>query len=119
MGLSKISCSLETCLELLTGKWKICILTLLFNKPYRFGEIKKKLPNITIKMLSQSLKELTESEIIVRWDHNTKPPKVIYSISTFGKTLRPVIDELEKWESKNLTQIQKSLMKKNEILLID
>ncbi len=113
MRLNKISCSLENCLELLTGKWKICILTHLFDKPHRFGEIRKKLPNITIKMLSQALKEMTAAELIVRWDHKTKPPKVLYSISTFGKTLKPVLDELEKWESENLTQIQKSLVQKN------
>tara|TARA_Y100000741_G_C18060034_1_gene480115 strand:+ start:201 stop:602 length:402 start_codon:yes stop_codon:yes gene_type:complete len=113
MGSIKLSCSLEKCLQLLTGKWKICILSLLFDKPYRFGEIKKKLPNITIKMLSQALKELVNSELIVRWDHKTKPPKVIYSISTFGQTLKPLIEEIEKWESENLNQIQKSLMKRH------
>ena len=61
----------------------------------------------------QALKEMTAAELIVRWDHKTKPPKVLYSISTFGKTLKPVLDELEKWESENLTQIQKSLVQKN------
>jgi DNA-binding HxlR family transcriptional regulator len=112
MGLNKISCSLESCLELLNGKWKLCILTTLFDKPHRFGEIRKKLPNITIKMLSQALKDLTNSELIVRWDHNTRPPKVLYSISTFGKTLKPLIEEIERWENENLAQIQKSLIKK-------
>ena len=63
-------------------------------------------------MLSQALRNLTNSDLIVRWDHKTKPPKVLYSISTFGKTVKPLIEEIERWESENLTQIQKSLAKK-------
>ena len=112
MGINKSSCALESSLELLNGKWKLCILNLLFEKPHRFGEIRKKLPNLTIKMLSQALRNLTNSDLIVRWDHKTKPPKVLYSISTFGKTVKPLIEEIERWESENLTQIQKSLAKK-------
>ena len=112
MGINKSSCALESSLELLNGKWKLCILNLLFKKPHRFGEIRKKLPNLTIKMLSQALRNLTNSDLIVRWDHKTKPPKVLYSISTFGKTVKPLIEEIERWESENLTQIQKSLAKK-------
>ena len=42
MGTIKISCALENCLELLSGKWKICILDILFQGPHRFGEIRKK-----------------------------------------------------------------------------
>ena len=45
-------------------------------------------------MLSQALRNLTNSDLIVRWDHKTKPPKVLYSISTFGKTVKPLIEEM-------------------------
>ena len=77
MGSNKTSCSLENCLEILTGKWKICIINILFEKPHRFGELRKRLPNITIKMLSQALKELHTSDLIHREDFHTKPLKVI------------------------------------------
>ena len=111
MGTIKISCALENCLELLSGKWKICILDILFKGPHRFGEIRKKLPNITIKMLSQALKELHTSDLIDRVDYKTKPLKVIYSISKFGETIKPVMKELKKWNKKNLPQIHTSLMR--------
>ena len=86
---------------------------ILFEKPHRFGEIRKRLPNITIKMLSQALKELHTSDLIQRKDFNTKPLKVIYSISNFGNTLRPVIKELGKWNNKHLAQIHTSLMRRH------
>ena len=111
MGKIKTSCALENCLELLTGKWKICILDILFDKPHRFGEIRKKLPNITIKMLSQALKELHTSDLVNRVDHQTKPLKVIYSISDFGFTIKPVILEVHKWNDNHLSKIHTSLMR--------
>ena len=107
----RTSCALENSLELLTGKWKICILSLLFEKPYRFGEIKKKFPNISIKMLSQVLSELKIADLIERKDFKTKPLKVMYSISLFGETLKPIINELEIWEGRNLAQIHTSLVR--------
>ncbi|MAJ66102.1 MAG: MarR family transcriptional regulator [Pelagibacteraceae bacterium TMED233] len=113
MGTIKISCALENCLELLSGKWKICILDILFQGPHRFGEIRKKLPNITIKMLSQALKELHTSDLIDRVDYKTKPLKVIYSISKFGETIKPVMKELKKWNKINLPQIHTSLMRQH------
>ena len=118
MGTIKISCALENCLELLSGKWKICILDILFQGPHRFGEIRKKLPNITIKMLSQALKELHTSDLIDRVDYKTKPLKVIYSISKFGETIKPVMKELIKWNKKNLPQIHTSALSTVSLSLV-
>ena len=85
----------------------------MFEKPHRFGEIRKKLPHITIKMLSQALKELHTSDLINRVDHRTKPLKVIYSISNFGHTVKPVIEELQKWNNKHISKIHTSLMRQH------
>jgi len=114
----RTSCALENGLELLTGKWKICILSILFEKPYRFGEIKKKFPNISIKMLSQVLSELKTADLIKKKDFKTKPLKVMYSISLFGETLKPIINELEIWEGRHLAHIHTSLVRTKNTKII-
>ena len=114
----RTSCALENGLELFTGKWKICILSILFEKPYRFGEIKKKFPNISIKMLSQVLSELKTADLIKKKDFKTKPLKVMYSISLFGETLKPIINEIEIWEGRHLAQIHTSLVRYKDTKII-
>ena len=72
MNKLKSSCPVERSLEIISGKWKICILWKLHEKKYRFGELKKSMPDITIKMLSQQLKELELGNFIHRKDFKTR-----------------------------------------------
>jgi DNA-binding HxlR family transcriptional regulator len=101
----KSSCPVERSLEIINGKWKICILWKLSEKKYRFGELKKSMPDITIKMLSQQLKELEIGNFIHRKDFKTIPPKVEYSITNFGKSLGPIISQISNWGIKNKKHI--------------
>ena len=57
--------------------------------------------DITVKMLSQQLKELVKAELVVRKDYQVVPPKVEYYLSDKGKTLIPILDEIEKWGVKH------------------
>ena len=107
----KSSCAVERSLELISGKWKICILWKLSEKTYRFGELKKSMPDITIKMLSQQLKELELGNFINRKDFKTVPPKVEYSISNFGESLEPIIRQIADWGVKNKKHIDITLGK--------
>ena len=108
------SCPVERSLEVISGKWKICILWKLLTRTYRFGEFKKEMPDITIKMLVQQLKQLEASGLINRKDYKTIPLKVEYSISTFGKTLTTIISNIAKWGTENEKHVNQALSKLNK-----
>ena len=107
----KSSCPVERSLEIISGKWKICILWKLSEKNYRFGELRKSMPDITIKMLSQQLKELELGKFVHRKDFQTMPLKVEYSITTFGQSLVPIINQIADWGIKNKKHIDFTLGK--------
>ncbi|MEZ4659251.1 MAG: helix-turn-helix domain-containing protein [Caldilineaceae bacterium] len=91
-------CPVETSLELLSGKWKPRILWKLHQQGViRFGELKRQLADITPKMLTQQLRELEQDGLVHREVYPVVPPKVEYSLSDFGKTLKPILDTLAEW----------------------
>jgi len=80
------------------GKWKPLILYLLHkNKVMRFSELKHQIDGITQKMLTQQLRELEKDRIITRKVYPVIPPKVEYSITTHGKTIIPILLDMESW----------------------
>ena len=103
----KSSCPVERSLEIINGKWKICILWKLYEKNHRFGELKKSIPDITIKMLSQQLKELEFAKFINRKDYHTIPPKVEYSLTELGKSSIPILNSLHHWGKSKKRTIDK------------
>lgn len=103
-------CPIETALEMLSGKWKPRIIWKIYNQQVvRFGEIKRQMPDITAKMLTQQLRELEEDGLVVRKVYTEVPPKVEYSLSEFGKTLKPVLDTIANWGESNHQQIAEIL----------
>lgn len=92
------SCPMRKTLELISGKWRTHIIYELYKKPScRFGELKKAVRPITNTMLSTTLRELEELEIVHREQFNEVPPHVEYSLTEKGKALLPVFFELAKW----------------------
>lgn len=92
-------------LDILSGKWKLqIILSLSFGKK-RFKQIQREIPGLTPKMLSKELKELEVNELATRHVYDTSPVSIEYEITPYGKTLRPLIEELHKWGSKHRTRI--------------
>ena len=87
----------ELTLEVIGGKWKIPIIWRLREDTLRYGEIRKSLPKVTHKMLTQQLRELESDEILIRKVHPVVPPKVEYSLTLLGKSVIPVIDLLSEW----------------------
>ncbi|MDS0526471.1 winged helix-turn-helix transcriptional regulator [Clostridium sp. SHJSY1] len=79
------------------GKWNTIIIWHLGKKTMRFNELKRSLPNITQKMLTQQLRSLEENKLINRVVYNQVPPKVEYSLSDYGKSLLPVLNNLCDW----------------------
>jgi DNA-binding HxlR family transcriptional regulator len=84
----------ELALEIIGGKWKMPILWRLQEKPWRYGELKKGLRQITRKMLTEQLRELESDGLIHREVYQVVPPKVEYSVTPKGETAIPIIERL-------------------------
>lgn len=93
-------------LKIIGGKWKIAILYQLNQRPCRFGELKKTLHPITQQMLTKQLRELEKDGLIARRVYNLIPPKVEYSLTQFGLSLKPVISCLCRWVTDNKKHIK-------------
>ncbi len=93
----KIRCPMQHLLNLLSGPWTTYILWLLKSQgPQRFGELKKHIPNISSKVLTERLRLLENEKIINRFQEETIPPKVTYSLTKRGQQLDKILDEINK-----------------------
>jgi DNA-binding HxlR family transcriptional regulator len=98
VGVKKnMKCPAETTLLVIGGRWKIPILYHLFQGVKRFSELRHAIGGISQKVLTQQLREMERHGIIHREVYPQVPPKVEYSLTPLGETLRPLIDELCKW----------------------
>ena len=94
-------CAMDITMHFIGGKWKTVVLWYLRNDKKRFSELSKLIPNITEKMLSLQLKALEADGLIKREVFGKKPPvRVEYSLTAFGKSLIPALNELAKWGRK-------------------
>ena len=87
----------EATMSVIGGKWKPIILCHLKHQTMRTGELRRAIPNITQKMLTQQLRELEDDGIICRKVYSQIPPKVEYSLSDYGKTLNRILEQLCYW----------------------
>ena len=90
-------CPVETSIDVLAGKWKILILWYLLSETKRFNELEKLLPRTTQKMLIQKLRELEKDGIVHREVYPVVPPKVEYSLTSYGQSLKPILKTLYLW----------------------
>ena len=90
-------CPVRTSLNVLGGKWKLLILSYLLDEPRRYGELRRLMPEITEKMLIQELRDLESDGIVARTVHQVVPPRVDYSLTEQGLSVRPVFAELLGW----------------------
>ena len=99
-------CPTETALEMLSGRWKPRILWKIYQQEVvRFGDMIRRLPVFTPKMLTQQLRELEEDVLVLCYIYTEVPPKVEYSLSEFGKTLQPILDTIANWGESHHSQI--------------
>jgi DNA-binding HxlR family transcriptional regulator len=96
----------QATLKVLGGKWKLLILWNLKDKPRRFSELKRLIPDITEKMLTQQLRELDRDEIITRNVCSSVPLRVDYSFTEYGRSLIPTIESLCEWGKSHLHRIE-------------
>jgi DNA-binding HxlR family transcriptional regulator len=97
MAEKRVSCLVETTLYVIGGRWKVLILQELFEGVKRFNELRRALAGITHKMLTQQLRETEADGIISRKLYAQVPPKVEYSLTPLGKTLKPVLTAMHNW----------------------
>ena len=90
-------CPVATTVQLIGNKWKLLILRNLLVRPWRFNELRKDLDGISQKVLTESLRSLESDGIIVRTVYAEVPPRVEYSLSELGETLRPILDAMKAW----------------------
>jgi len=95
--MTKSACPVTTTLSVIGGKWKPIILYTIREETKRFGEIKKLIPTITQKMLTQQLRELEKDRIVNRKVYPVVPPKVEYSLTEYGLTLTPILNAMAAW----------------------
>ncbi|HEV3249940.1 MAG TPA: helix-turn-helix domain-containing protein [Puia sp.] len=98
-------CSVIATLKLFATKWKPCIICYLAQAPLRYNELYRVIPNISRKMLSEHLKELEANALIVRVQYDDKLQRVEYKLSEKGKSLLPILDQLQDWGLSNLTDV--------------
>lgn len=94
---TEYQCSMEVTLDLIGGKWKSLILWYLAENTMRFSELRKALPQVTQKMLTQQLRELEGNGLVNRFIYTQIPPKVEYSLTEAGKSLLPILATLCQW----------------------
>ncbi len=90
-------CPVEATLEKIGGKWKGIILYHLLERTYRFGELRRTMPGITQNMLTKQLRELEGDGLIQRKVYAEVPPKVEYSVTETGESLREIIMKMRDW----------------------
>ena len=90
-------CPVETTLTLIGDKWKVLILRDLMDGTKRFGELRKSLSGVSQKVLTAQLRDMESSGLVNRKVYAEVPPKVEYSLTVLGDSLRPVIDVLRTW----------------------
>ena len=94
---NEYQCSMELTLDLIGGKWKSLIIWHLAENTLRFSELRKTLPQVTQKMLTQQLRELEDCGLVKRFIYTQVPPKVEYSLTDAGRSLLPILSSLCQW----------------------
>ena len=91
------ACPVEVTLKLMGDKWKILIIRDLLDGTKRFGELKKSVGNITQKVLTSNLRTMEESGLLTRKVYAEVPPRVEYTLTETGYSLRPILDSMAQW----------------------
>lgn len=94
-------CPVKLTADVIDGKWKPSILFYLETGTKRFGELRKRIPGLTKKMLTQHLRELERDQIIHRKVYAVVPPKVEYSLTRHGESLKPILKLMSAWGTKH------------------
>jgi DNA-binding HxlR family transcriptional regulator len=93
-------CPIRTTLELVGGKWRLLILAQLQDGPHRPSELKRRIPDISEKMLVQELKTLVDNFLVERINYGEVPPRIDYKLTKNGKNALPLIESFKNFAEK-------------------
>lgn len=105
MAANENMCPAEITLRVIGGKWKPVILWHLKDGVKRFSELKRAIPGVTQRMLSQQLRELERDGVVLRKVYAQVPPKVEYTLTEFGRTLQPILRMMCKWGAEHARRV--------------
>ena len=91
------ACPVETTLMLISDRWKVLILRDLMEVTMRFGELKKSIGSISQKVLTSNLRSMEESGLLTREVFPEVPPRVEYTLTETGRSLKPILDVMKEW----------------------
>lgn len=90
-------CPVATTVQLIGSKWKLLIMRNLLDRPWRFNELQRSLEGVSQKVLTDSLRSMEGDGIVIRTVFAEVPPRVEYSLSKLGESMRPIISAMETW----------------------
>ena len=90
-------CPVATTVQVIGSKWKLLIIRNLLRRPWRFNELRKNLNGISLKVLTVCLRALEADGIIARTVYPEVPPRVEYSLTELGESMRPILDAMQIW----------------------
>ena len=91
------ACPVELTLLLISNKWKVLIIRDLLDGTKRFSELKKSINNISQKVLTSNLREMEENNLLTRKVYPEVPPRVEYTLTDIGYSLKTLLDDMDKW----------------------
>lgn len=91
------ACPVELTLLLISNKWKVLIIRDLLGGTKRFSELKKSINNISQKVLTSNLREMEENDLLTRKVYPEVPPRVEYTLTDIGYSLKTLLDDMDKW----------------------
>lgn len=91
------ACPVETTLMLIGNKWKVLILRDLMEGTRRFGQLKKSVGNVSQKVLTAQLRSMEQDELLTRKVYAQVPPRVEYTLTERGRSLKPILDAMQHW----------------------
>ena len=92
-------CPVATTVSLIGSKWKLLIIRNLLVRPWRFNELQKSIDGISQKALTEALRSMVDDGIVIRKAYPEVPPRVEYSLTELGESMRPIIKAMEDWGS--------------------
>lgn len=99
----------ERAIKVIGGRWKVFVLYYLFEGPKRLSELRRLIPNVSQKVLVQQLREMEEHGIVHRKVFAEVPPRVVYSTTKLGSSLRPVVQMLCDWGKRHAAALEEAL----------
>jgi DNA-binding HxlR family transcriptional regulator len=107
-GANLANCPVRDVVQNIFGKWTSLLMLALAEKPYRFGELRRLVPDISQRMLTQTLRDLQRDGYVHREVFPTKPPSVEYSLTDLGRSMFEPLNQLVQWAENNHENVRKA-----------